>query len=228
MKKNKNILLQLHRHEAKAGVRRTSVDHSLGTLAKWVYSLSFLWTMVMNLLYYLSVYVQRGHAMDLPIADTIRGEDYIAITSGSLTLVIIMSIVIIAGAVCRIKRLYIPCILANVIPALVLIFHFKSRMSDLFAVSDGIPSSYLFRHLLPLAIMAVAAILYGVIGILYNISENKAYEKFVAKIYEQHPDRFGKMTDEEWGEFLNSYEPPSKKDLKKSRKTRHKTENTEE
>ena len=98
-------------------------------------------------------------------------------------------------------------------------------MSDLFAISDGIPLSFIFRHLLPLALVAAATACYSIIGILFNISENRAYERFVGKIYEQHPDRFGKMTDEEWDSFLSTYEIPSKKEAKKARKLKAKNEN---
>ena len=220
MKKNENILLQMHRHEAKAGVRRTSVEHSLGTTAKWVYILGVAWSLLMNVMYFLSVYVQRGHTLDVQDGKdmSVLFEDYIAATSGSLVLVGIMTLVILFGAVAFKKRWYIPCAIANVLPAIVLILHFKTRMSDLFAVNGGMPLSFVLRHLVPLLLLIAGAAVYSVIGILYNISENRAYENFVAKIYEQHPDRFGKMTDEEWDEFLNNYNPPSRKDAKKARK----------
>jgi hypothetical protein len=220
MKKNENILLQMHRHEAKAGIRRTSVEHGLGTTAKWVYILGTVWTLLMNVIYFLSVYVQRGHTLDVQDGKdmSVIFEDYIASASGSLVLVFIMTLIIIFGVFAFKKRWYIPCAIANVLPAIILILHFKTRMSDLFAVSEGIPLSFVFRPLLPLLLLIVGAATYSVIGILYNVSENRAYENFVAKIYEQHPDRFGKMTDEEWDEFLNNYNPPSRKDAKKARK----------
>ncbi len=220
MKKNKNILLQMHRYEAKAGIRRTSVEHGLGTTAKWIYCIAAVWATLMNLLYLLSVYVQRGHTLDAQGGKdmSILFEDYVAATTSSLVLVGIMSGLIIVGAVFLKLRLYIYSAIANIIPAIILIFHFKTRMSDLFAISDGIPLSYIFRHLAPLSLIAVSAACYCVIGILYNISENRAYDKFVGRIYEQHPDRFGKMTDEEWSSFLDTYQMPSRKEAKRARR----------
>ena len=227
MKKNKNILLQMHRYEAKAGVRRTSTDHTLGTTAKWVFYISVVWASLMHALYFLSVYIQRGHTLDAQSGKdmSILFEDYVATTSSSLILVGILSLMIIAGAFLLKFRFYILAACFNILPAIVLIFHFKARMSDLFAISDGIPLSFIFRHLLPLALVAAATACYSIIGILFNISENKAYERFVGKIYEQHPDRFGKMTDEEWDSFLSTYEIPSKKEAKKARKLKAKNEN---
>lgn len=224
MKKNKNILLQMHRYEAKAGIGRTSVDHSLGTTAKWVYYISAVWASLMHLLYFLSVYVQRGHTLDAQDGKdmSILFEDYVAATSSSLALVGFLSALIIIGAVFLKLRLYIYAAALNVVPAVILIFHFKTRMSDLFAVSSGIPLSYIVRHLAPLVLIILSSVCFCVIGILYNISENRAYEKFVGKIYEQHPDRFGKMTDEEWNEFLDTYEMPSKKEAKRARREKGK------
>ena len=226
MKKNKNILLQMHRHEAKTGVRRTSVEHGLGTFCQWSYILFMTWATLMHLLYFVSVSIQRNHTIDAQSGDgaiSVIFEDYINVTAGSLSLVGIMSFLMLVGAVCMKLRFYIPCAVLNLLPSIVLIFHFKSRMSNLFEASGSIPLSYVIRHLAPLIIVAAAAITYSVIGILFNISENRAYERFVSKIYEQHPDRFGKMTDEEWNEFLDNYTPPTKKEAKRARKQRAKS-----
>jgi len=230
MKKNKNILLQMHRHEAKTGVRRTSVEHGLGTFCKWSYLIFASWATLMHLLYFVSVSIQRNHTIDAQSGDAVSiiFEDYINVTSGSLTLVGIMSALIIAGAVCLLAKWYIPCAVLNLFPSIVLIFHFKTRMSDLFAATEGIPLSYVLRHLLPLIIISAAAITYCVIGVLFTISENRAYDRFVSKIYEQHPDRFGKMTDEEWNEFLDNYTPPSRKEAKRARREKNKKAKTEE
>ncbi len=222
----------MHRHEAKVGIRRTSVEHGLGTFCKWMYILAVTWATLMHLLYFVSVTIQRNHTLDAQSGDSLSVlfEDYINVTAGSLSLVGIMSALILGGALFMRLRLYIPCALLNLIPSIVLIFHFKTRMSDLFVVSSSIPVSYIVRHLIPLIIVALTAIIYSAIGILFNISENRAYDRFVAKIYEQHPDHFGKMTDEEWNEFLDNYTIPSKKESKKARKANAKKakEKTEE
>ena len=70
--------------------------------------------------------------------------------------------------------------------------------------NNGI-SNYLFRHVLPLIILLVAAVILFVIHVRERRAENEAYDRLTREIYKKHAKEEGVMGQEEWEELLNKY-----------------------
>lgn len=219
MKKNENILLKMHGKEAKAGITRTNVDHTLGKTCKVFYIIAFICSAVIHLLYLLSVWMDKENTVsNIGIENlTVLQEDQLAQINNSLILVAILSILLIAGLVLLIKRAFIPALVINTVSPVVLALHFAERMSDTLSAS-GLLCSYTYKHLIPLALLFVSSLVYCIIGIRFNVSENKAYTAFCDALYVAHSDEFDKITDEEWESFLSTYEPPQKPKKTRSEK----------
>lgn len=212
MKKNENILLRLHTKEARAGITRTDVDCVLGKICKLVYIISFIYAVAIKFLYSLSTYMQAKS-----VVDRIGFENLSALqksqcneAKNSIILVAVMTLLLIAGLVTLIKRLYIPTLILNTLPCVLLSIHFAERMSGTIE-QFGIFTTYSYYHLIPLTLLFVSALIYCIIGLIFTASENKAYTAFVDQLYEQYSDKFENLSDEEWEAFLDEYDPKTKK-----------------
>ena len=64
MKKNANILLRMHQKEARAGITRVGVDGALGKFCKIFYIIAFAYTMGINLIYTLSIWMNSNHVIE--------------------------------------------------------------------------------------------------------------------------------------------------------------------
>ncbi len=218
MKKNENILLRLHQKEAKLGITRTSVDHTLGKTCKVFYIIAFAYTMAIHLLYIMSVWMNKENTVNnIGLENlTVLQEDQLAQVNNSIILVSLLSVALVAGLVLLIKRVFVPALVINTLVPAVLLLHFAERMSETLA-ANGLLCSYTYNHLAPLAILLISALVFSVIGIRFNRGENKAYSAFCEALYNQYSGSFENLTDEEWNNFLSNYDPPkrTKKNSKK-------------
>ncbi len=212
MKKNENILLRLHTKEARAGITRTDVDSVLGKICKLVYIISFAYAVIIKLLYSLGTYMQAKSVIDRIGFENLSAlqKNQCAEAKNSIILVAVMTLLLIASLVTLIKKLYIPTLILNTTPCILLSIHFAERMSDTIE-QFGIFTTFSYYHLIPLTLLFLSALIYCIIGIVFSASENKAYTAFVDRLYEQYSDNFENLSEEEWETFLNEYEPKSKK-----------------
>lgn len=225
MKKNANILLRMHQKEARAGITRVGVDGVLGKFCKVLYIIALIYTMGINLIYLLSVWMNSNHVVESIGKEnlSVLQEDQLAGVKNSIILVSLLSALLIAGLVLLVLRVHLPSLIINTATPIVLILHFAQRMSETLA-ANGLLCSYTYNHLIPLGILLITGTIFSAVGLRFTLSENRAYTDFVDKLYERNSADFDKMTDEEWEEFLSSYEPPRPKKLKRSLKARAKKE----
>lgn len=223
MKKNSNILLRMHQKEARAGITRVGTFGALGKLCKVFYIIAFIYTMGINLIYLLSIWMNSNHVVESIGKEnlSVLQEDQLASVKNSMILVGLMSALLIAGLILLVKRVSIPSLVINGAAPIILIIHFAQRMSETLA-ANGLLCSYTYNHLIPLGILFITGVVFSVLELRFIISENRAYTDFVDKLYARNSADFDKMTDEEWEEFLSSYEPPHPKKLKRSLKARAK------
>ena len=225
MKKNANILLRMHQKEARAGITRVGVDGALGKFCKVFYIIAFIYTMGINLIYLLSIWMNSNHVVESVGKEnlSVLQEDQLAGVKNSMILVSLLSALLISGLVLLALRVHLPSLIINTATPIVLLLHFAQRMSETLA-ANGLLCSYTYNHLIPLGILLITGFVFSLKGLLFTISENRAYTDFVDKLYERNSADFDKMTDEEWEEFLSSYEPPRPQKLKRSLKSRAKKE----
>ena len=202
MKKNENILQRLHTKEAKAGIRRTGVDGLAGKAAKAVYIISFIYAMIMHLLYIFGMLLQLS-------AQTGNLNNA---KNGSI-LVVSLTICLTAGFILLLKRKFTTALCLSALPSVILIITFAQQMQ--YTISEGRIAPFIIRHLIPLSLIIVSAAVYCIIGIHFTISENRAYTAFVDRLYSEHSSNFENLTDGEWEEFLKEYEAPRTKKQKR-------------
>ena len=229
MKKNANILLRMHQKEARADITRVGVDGALDKLCKIFYIIAFAYTMGINLIYTLSIWMNSNHVIESIGKGnlTVLQEDQLAGVKNSIILVCLMSALLIAGLVLLLRRVFIPSLVINAAAPIILLIHFAQRMSETLA-ANGLLCSYTYNHLIPLCLLFITGVVFSIAGIRFNVSENRAYTDFVDKLYERNSADFDKMTDEEWEAFLSSYEPPRPAKLKRSLKAKQKKEEISE
>ncbi len=229
MKKNANILLKMHQKEARCGITRTYVDGGLGITLKVLHIIAFAYTIIINTIYLISVNINT----DLIIENigkenlSVSQEDQLAAINNSIIFVIIMSVLLIGGMVCLAIKRFTPTLILSCVPSVLLVLHFAERMSETLTL-NGLACSYTYNHLVPLALVFITALIYCIIGIHFNISENKAYTAFTASLYSAYSDKLENISEEEWEKFLNEYEPPKKEKLKRSLKAAQRKQAQEE
>lgn len=208
LKKEPNILARLKAKEEKAGIRRLSVDGALGKTCKVVYIISFAYAMFIKIIYMLSTYLQASLVVNNTGPENLTSlqQSQLADVKNSVLLVGIMTVLIIATLVLLCKRIYVVALPLSVATSVTLCVHFAFRMSETLA-TYGLASSYTYYHLVPLCFMLLTSAVYCIIGIRHKVLEDRAYTQFVDRLYENYSGRFENLTDEEWQEFLASYDP---------------------
>ena len=79
----------------------------------------------------------------------------------------------------------------------------------------GLPYKYYWAHLLPLAVVAVCAVIMAVIAVREQIILRGEYKKVSNRLYEEYSKMAEDLSEEQWEEFLTNYNP--RKDKKQSK-----------
>ncbi|HIZ83870.1 MAG TPA: hypothetical protein H9668_05575 [Firmicutes bacterium] len=202
-KKNQALLLFVRRQEYRRRLedkeRWGHVGGRIYTIAKIFYIIGFLYSLVINLAYMLGRWLLlQDSAQGLA---EINDADY----RSALYLVLGMTILQIAGLVLVFARKSLPALICTALSSVLLLVHYYQALAgqDEFA-NNGI-SNYLFRHVLPLIILLVAAVILFVIHVRERRAENAAYDRLTREIYKKHAKEEGVMGQEEWEELLNKY-----------------------
>lgn len=211
MKTNPNILLRLHQKEAKAGIVRTDVTHIGGKTLKVFYIIALAYTVVINFIYILSMNMSVNRTLNALNGTPLTAvqETELSQIRNSIVLVGAITVLLIAGLIFLLKRFFVPALIINCGSAAFLCLHFAERMSETLE-QNGLLSSYSYNHLLPLSILFLTTLVYCIIGIKFVVGERKAYNAFCDALYKNYSDKFENLTDGDWQEFLENYEPPKK------------------
>ena len=89
-------------------------------------------------------------------------------------------------------------------------------MKDSLGVMGFKPSFY-WRHLIPLAVLAVIMIVMSAIALRAKIKTEKQYKRITENLYEIYNINIAEngetVTDEQWTAFLEAYDPTNYKKL---------------
>ena len=75
----------------------------------------------------------------------------------------------------------------------------------------GIPYKYYWAHLLPLVVVAICAIVMAVIAVREQLILKREYKQVSARLYEEYSKLAEDLSEEQWEEFLNNYNPKKNK-----------------
>ncbi len=190
-----NISKRAREKQLKEGISYPQKDGKLYNTFKWFYILSFAFSAVMNLMYIIGIALFINE--DARFADDIGKVIVIAVCTVLMTVALIIS-------KHNAKPIFASIFgVVNVGSAVTLIFMFMNMMKDN-TVAGGVSLNFYWRHLAPLVIVAICAIIMATITIIAYFKTQKAYNKVLEIVY----DEYNSLNDSdkpEWEEYVKNY-----------------------
>ncbi len=192
----KNILNRTREKQYKLGISYPEKDGKLYNTLKVFYVLAFVFANVMNLMYILG--------MLIAMTDN-------AHFSGNAGNVIAVSVCVVLMIAALIASKYNDNVIVasvfggvNLGSATALMLIFMNLMKDDTAVG-GININYYWRHLAPLAIMALCAVGMALVVVTAYFKTKKAYNKVLEQVYEEY-NALPENEKPEWEAYAENYE----------------------
>ncbi len=214
MKMQESVLRRVRMVEEKHGITYAKTDGRLYKALKVSYTLLFIYTMGINLLFICGMLLTR------------LGTDNFKGILNSLITVIVCTVFIIAGFCLSFTRFKLAAGLLSVLPEIMLIVVFGAIMKDSLGVM-GFKVSYFWRHFAPLLILVILMAVTTVIAVRARFKTEKQYKKVLDNLYELYSLNSDDISDEQWEAFLEEYDPTDYKKIYKEGK-QISEENTEE
>ena len=214
MKMQESVLRLVRMVEEKHGITYAKTDGRLYKALRVSYTLLFIYTMGINLLFICGMLLTR------------LGTDNFKGILNSLITVIACTVLIIAGFCLSFTRFKLAAGLLSVLPEIMLIVVFGAIMKDSLGVM-GFKVSYFWRHFAPLLILVILMAVTTVIAVRARIKTEKQYKKVLDNLYELYSLNSDDISDEQWEAFLEEYDPTDYKKIYKEGK-QISEENTEE
>lgn len=203
MKMQESVLRRVRMVEEKNGIRYAKTDGKLYKALRVFYAIVFAYTMAINLLYIAGMALVYG------------GTDNFKNVSNSLISVCVCTAVIIAGFVLSFFRFKLVAGIISIVPEIFLIPVFGSVLSDSLGFM-GFKISFFWRHLVPLALLVILMTATTFIAVRARIKTEKQYKKVTDNLYKLYKASGAEISDEQWEEFLNNYDPTDYKKLFKA------------
>ncbi|MEE1239721.1 MAG: hypothetical protein UHO61_07345 [Acutalibacteraceae bacterium] len=203
MKMQESVLRRVRTVEEKNGIKYARTDGALYKTLRVLYFFAFAYTLIINLLYMLGMVIAYGGTEDFK---------YVA---NSFISVCVCTAVMVVGLVLSFFRFKIAAGIISIAPEIFLITVFGSRLRDDIGFL-GFSTSFYWRHFIPLALLVILMIVTTVIAVRARIKTEKQYKKVTDNLYELYKANFTDVTDEQWEEFLNNYDPTDYKKLFKA------------
>ena len=207
MKMQESVLRRVRMVEEKHGITYAKTDGRLYKALRVSYTLLFIYTMGINLLFICGMLITR------------LGTDNFKGILNSLITVIVCTVLIIAGYVLSFTRF-------KLVSEIMLVVVFGSIMKDSLGVM-GFKVSYFWRHFAPLLILVILMAVTTVIAVRARIKTEKQYKKVLDNLYALYSLNSDDISDEQWEAFLEEYDPTDYKKIYKESK-QISEENTEE
>lgn len=189
MKMYYGVLQRVKQIENKNGIRYATTDSKGYKILKVLLILALIYTFGVNLIIILGA--------------ALGGNTALLLNTGISTLVII------AGYIIYIKKLYILGGVLTLAPTVYLALYFKNLLTDT-GYTVGVNAKYYWRHLIPLAIIAVCITAMCIIAVRAKARLQKMYNKVTENIYNKYKVNVadGEDIDEaQWEEFLANFDP---------------------
>ena len=197
MKKYDGVLKRVRAIEEKRGIKYANTDGKLYSTLKVLCILAAIWGMATNLLFVL------GHILMYAGTENMSG------VVDRIVTVSICTVLIIASLILNKFKIYIISAVLNLLSAVFLILQFANLLTDDFGFL-GIKTTYYFRHFIPLALMSIFIVWMTAIAVRAKVRTDRMYKKVIENLYNMYRINEADvdiLSDEEWDEFLTSYNP---------------------
>lgn len=190
MKNYDGILKRVRELEQKRGIVYARTDGKLCTTLKIIYLLVVIFAAVMNLFYILGMLI-------------IRTENLKSVSDSIITVGICTAVLIAAVILNRLKLHTLSAVL-TIIPAVFLIPLFAGLMEDISGFLN-LNLSFYWRHFAPLSLSVITSVWISVISLREKRKINLMYKKVEENLYNLYHTSANEITEEQWAEFLESY-----------------------
>ncbi len=203
MKMQESILRRVRAVEEKNGIKYAKTDGRLYKTLRVFYIILFAYTTAVNLLYIVGMtYVYLG-------------TDNFKNVVNSIVTVSICTALIAVGFVLSFFRFKLAAGIISIVPEIFLIPVFGIALSDSLGFL-GFKASFYWRHFAPLALLVILMIFTTVIAVRARIKTEKQYKKVTDNLYKLYRQNGNDISDEQWEQFLNNYDPTDYKKLFKA------------
>ena len=203
MKMQESILRRVRAVEEKNGIKYAKTDGRLYKTLRVFYIILFAYTTAVNLLYIAGMtYVYLG-------------TDNFKNVVNSIVTVSICTALIAVGFVLSFFRFKLAAGIISIVPEIFLIPVFGIALSDSLGFL-GFKASFYWRHFAPLALLVILMIFTTVIAVRARIKTEKQYKKVTDNLYKLYRQNGNDISDEQWEQFLNNYDPTDYKKLLKA------------
>lgn len=203
MKMQESILRRVRAVEEKNGIKYAKTDGRLYKTLRVFYIILFAYTTAVNLLYIVGMtYVYLG-------------TDNFKNVVNSIVTVSICTALIAVGFVLSFFRFKLAAGIISIVPEIFLIPVFGIALSDSLGFL-GFKASFYWRHFAPLALLVILMIFTTVIAVRARIKTEKQYKKVTDNLYKLYRQNGNDISDEQWEQFLNNYNPTDYKKLFKA------------
>lgn len=199
MKKFDGVLKRVRAIEEKNGIRYAKPEGKLYRTLTVLYTLCLIGTLFVNLLFVLGMLLQVSGS-SLVMSDVFN---YILSVS-------ICTLLIIAGRITLKFKLHITTSIISILPTIFLLSVFAVILKDDIDGFLGLKISYYIRHGIPLGLMLIFMIFITVIALRANIKTDRMYKKVTENLFNMYAIADGEtesLSEEQWTEFLESYNP---------------------
>lgn len=191
-----NILKRARDKQIKEGVRYPEKDGKLYNTFKFFYVVSFIFGNVMNLFYILGMLIAMSD------------NAHFNVNAGNVIAVAVCVVLLIAALI--MSKFNAKPIIASIFgvvnlgSAIGLLLVFMKLMAD-DTVAGGIKLNFYWRHLAPLAILAICAVGMAVIVVTAYLKTKKAYNRVMEIVYDEY-NALPNDDKPEWEEYIKNYE----------------------
>lgn len=194
MKMQESVLRRVRMVEDKKGIHYAKTDGKLYKALRVLYTVVFAYTMAINLLFISGMLLVYG------------GTDSFSAILSSLISVSVCTVIIIAGFVLSFFKLKLAAGIMSVAAEIFLIPVFGAVMRDELGVM-GFTASFYWRHLIPLLLLIALVTASTVIAVRADVKTKRQYKKVTENLFLLYSEKGEDITDEQWQEFLDNYDP---------------------
>ena len=199
MKKFDGVLKRVRALEEKKGIKYAKPDGKLFKTLKVFYIIAFAYTMAINLLFVLAMFVK----VEAELATMSDVFNYILSVS-------VCSVLIIAGLVFSKFKLHLTAGLLSVMPSVFLIPVYAIPLREDINGILGLKYSFYYKHGIPLFLMILFMSWMTVIAKRAEVKTDRMYKKVTENLFKMYAVAEGEaenLSEEQWDEFLRNYNP---------------------
>lgn len=205
MKKFQGVLNRVRELEQKKGIVYAKSDGTLCKTLKVLYTIAGIWTLLINSIFILGFVLLYGGTENFNDVKNIIV--WVSLATATLVIAYVLSFF----------KLHLTSGVISVISQVVILVVFASISRDYTYVLGFKPYFY-WRHLIPIVLMLIFKVWITIICLREKIKTDKLYKKIIENLYDKYSTDFkmeNEITEEQWIEFLENYQPENKRDKSK-------------